>query len=135
MNFSIAGDTSIEMALPDTFVSVTTAFGTGADGFARASDVIADGYRSKASIEHFWNRSRRLPVVNAQYGVSLEDVGTGFTALAQLGIKGTAAVLRFAICMRTCQGVLKKVAKLLKQQGIEMRDAATGGFGSRCRDR
>jgi len=128
LNFSIAGDTSIEMAA-DTLVSVTTAFGTGADGFARASDVIAKTAAvSKASIESISESFKTASVVNAQYGVSLEDVGTGLAALAQLGIKGTAAGTSLRNMYADLSGRSEKVAKLLKQQGIEMRDAATGGF-------
>ena len=54
----------------------------------------------------FLNRSRRLQL-NAQYGVSLEDVGTGLAALAQLGIKAQQPVLRRNM-YADLSGVLKR---------------------------
>ena len=127
LNFSIAGTTDLKTAA-DTLVSVSTAFGMGAGGFGRVSDVISKAAAdSKSSVESFSSAMKTASVINKQYGVSLEDTATGIAALSQLGIEGSAAGTALRNAYADLSGRSIQVAKVLKQQGIEMR-TATGEF-------
>ncbi len=127
LNFSIAGTTSLDTAAT-TLMAVSTAFGMGAEGFSRAGDVISKAAAdSMTSVESFSEAMKTASVINAQYGVSLEDTATGLAALSQLGIQGTAAGTALRNMYADLSGRSIKVAKLLREQGIEMRDA-TGAF-------
>lgn len=126
LNLAQAGDTSIEKAA-DVLVSVTTAFGTGAEGFARAGDVIAKTAAvSKSSVESIGEAFKTASVVNKQFGVSLEDVGVGLAALSNLGINGTAAGVALRNMYVDLGGRTPKVANELKRLGVEARDLGTG---------
>lgn len=126
LNLAQAGDTSIEKAA-DVLVSVTTAFGTGAEGFARAGDVIAKTAAvSKSSVESIGEAFKTASVVNKQFGVSLEDVGVGLAALSNLGINGTAAGVALRNMYVDLSGRTPKVTNELKKLGVEARDAVTG---------
>ena len=127
LNFSIAGTTDLKTAA-DTLVSVSTAFGMGAAGFGRVSDVISKAAaESKTSVESFSNAMKTASVINKQYGVSLEDTATAIAAMSQLGIEGTAAGTALRNMYSDLSGRSTQVAKVLKAQGIEMR-TATGEF-------
>jgi phage-related minor tail protein len=77
LNFSISGTTDLKTAA-DTLISVSTAFGMGAAGFGRVGDVIAKAAaESKTSVDSFANAMKTASVINAKYGVSLEDTATG----------------------------------------------------------
>ena len=128
LNFAIAGTTSIQTAA-DTLVSVSTAFGMGAQGFERVGDVISKAAaESKTSVESFANAMKTASVIGAQYGVTLEDTSTMIAAMSQLGIEGTAAGTALRNMYADLSGRSAQVAKVLKAQGIEMRDLTTGGF-------
>lgn len=128
LNFAIAGTTNIQTAA-DTLVSVTTAFGMGAQGFERVGDVISKAAaESKTSVESFANAMKTASVIGAQYGVSLEDTATAIATMSQLGIEGTAAGTALRNMYADLSGRSAQVAKVLKAQGIEMRDLTTGGF-------
>lgn len=127
LNFSIAGTTDLKTAA-ETLMTVSTAFGLGASGFGKVADVISKAAAdSMTSVEAFANAMKTASVINAQYGVSLEDTATGIATLAQLGIQGTAAGTALRNMYADLSGRSIKVAKILRQQGIEMRDA-TGAF-------
>ena len=128
LNFSVAGDTDLKTAA-DTLVYVSTAFGLGAQGFGRVADVISKAAaESMSSVESFAGAMRQASVIGSQYGVSLEDTAVGIAALSQIGIQGTAAGTALRNMYADLSGRSMHVAKILKAQGIEMRDAATGGF-------
>ena len=127
LNFSVAGTTDLKTAA-DTLVSVSTAFGMGAAGFGRVADVISKAAaESKTSVDSFASAMKTASVINAQYGVSLEDTATGIAALSQLGIEGTSAGTALRNMYADLSGRSTQVAKVLKAQGIEMRNA-TGEF-------
>lgn len=128
LNFSVAGTTSIQTAA-DTLVSVATAFDMGAQGFGRIADVISKAAaESKTSVESFANAMKLASVINAQYGASLEDTATAIATMSQLGIQGTSAGTALRNMYADLSGRSIKVTKILKEQGIQLRDTATGGF-------
>lgn len=128
LNFSVAGTTNLETAA-ETLVAVTTAFGMGPQGFGQAADIISKAAaESMSSVEGFSNAMKTASVISAQYGVSLEDTATGIAALANLGIQATAAGTALRNMYADLSGRSMQVAKILRQQGIELRDATTGGF-------
>jgi TP901 family phage tail tape measure protein len=123
LNFSVAGTTDLKTAA-DTLMSVSTAFGLGSVGFSKVGDVISKAAaESMTSVESFSNAMKTASVINAQYGVSLEDTATGIALLSQLGIQGTAAGTALRNMYADLSGRSAQVARVLKQQGIEMRDA------------
>ena len=127
LNFSVAGTTDLKTAA-DTLVSISTAFGMGAEGFGRVADVVSKAAaESKTSVESFAAAMKTASVINKQYGVSLEDTATGLAALSQIGIEGTAAGTALRNMYADLSGRSQQVAKVLKAQGIEMR-TATGEF-------
>jgi TP901 family phage tail tape measure protein len=127
LNFSIAGTTDLKTAA-ETLMSVSTAFGMGAAGFARVGDVISKAAaESMTSVENFSSAMKTASVINAQYGVSLEDTATAIAAMSQLGIQGTSAGTALRNMYADLSGRSAQVAKVLRQQGIEMRDS-TGAF-------
>lgn len=127
LNFSVAGTTDLKTAA-DTLVSVSTAFGMGSAGFGRVGDVISKAAaESKTSVESFANAMKTASVINAQYGVSLEDTATALATMSQLGIEGTAAGTALRNMYADLSGRSAQVAKILRQQGIELRDT-TGQF-------
>lgn len=127
LNFSVAGTTDLKTAA-DALVSISTAFGMGAQGFGRVADVVSKAAaESKSSVESFANAMKTASVIHKQYGVSLEDTATSIAALSQLGIEGTAAGTALRNMYADLSGRSMQVAKVLKAQGIEMR-TATGEF-------
>ena len=128
LDFSVAGTTDLKTAA-ETLMSVSTAFNMGAGGFREVSDVISKAAAvSMTSVESFSSAMKTASVINAQYGVSLKDTATGIAALSQLGIQGTAAGTAMRNMYADLSGRSAQVAKVLRQQGIELRDVTTGGF-------
>lgn len=128
LNFSLAGDTSITEAA-DVLVSVTTAFGTGAAGFERSSDIIMRAAAdSKASVESFGSAMKTASVVGEQFNASQEDVAVMIQYLANLGIQGTAAGTAIRNMYADLSGRSGQTSKIIKQLGLDFRDAATGGI-------
>jgi len=128
LNFSVAGTTDLKTAA-DTLVSVSTAFGLGAEGFSRVADVITKASAiSMTSVEAFSGAMRQATVVNSQYGVSLEDTATGITALANIGIQASAAGTAFRNMYADLSGRSKKVEAVISSLGLKIRDSVTGGF-------
>lgn len=128
LNFSVAGMVPIQQAA-ETLVTVTTAFNMGAAGFSVAGDVIAKTAAiSKTSVEGMSGAFKTASVLNAQYGVTLTDVGVGLAALANLGIEASAAGTALRNMYADLSGRSTKVSVILKEQGIQLRDLATGKF-------
>lgn len=127
MDFSTAGDTDLKTAA-DVLVSVTTAFGTGAAGFAQSADIIARAAAdSKASVETFGEAMKTASVVGEIYGGSQEDVALMIQYLAQLGIQGTSAGTAVRNMFSDISGRSGQSVKLLKTLGLEFKDVTTGG--------
>ena len=128
LNLATAGTTDIKTAA-DVLVSITTAFGTGAAGFRQASDIMVRAAAdSKASIESIGEAMKTASVVGEQYGASIGDVGTMIALLANLGIQGSAAGTAIRNMFVDMSERTPKVAKIMKQFGLEFRDATTGGM-------
>jgi len=127
LNFSVAGTTDIKTAA-ETLMAVSTAFSMGAKGFGQVSDVISKAAaESMTSVEAFSGAMKTASVINAQYGVSLEDTATGIAALANLGIQASAAGTSLRNAYADLSGRSMQVANVLRKQGIELRDT-TGAF-------
>ncbi len=128
LNFSVAGTTDLKTAA-ETLMSVSTAFNMGSAGFREVADVISKAAaESMTSVENFSSAMKTASVINAQYGVSLKDTATNISALAQLGIQASAAGTAVRNMYADLSGRSVQVAKVLKSQGIELRDKTTGGF-------
>lgn len=128
LDFAVAGTTDLKTAA-DTLVSVTTAFGMGAEGFGYVGDVISKAAaESKTSVESFAGAMKQASVIGAQYGVTLKDTALGIMTLSQLGIEAGAAGTALRNMYADLSGRSMQVSKVLKQQGIELRDLSTGGF-------
>lgn len=123
MDFSLAGTTTIQNAA-DVLVSVTTAFGTGAEGFSRTSDIIVRAAAdSKASVESFGEAMKTASVVGEQYGAAQEDVAALISMLANLGIQGTSAGTAIRNMYADLSGRTGKTSKILRNFGLDLRDA------------
>ncbi len=128
MNFSMAGTTSIQNAA-DVLVSVTTAFGTGAEGFSRSSDIIVRAAAdSKASVESFGEAMKTASVVGEQFGASQEDVAALISLLANLGITGTAAGTSIRNMFSDLSGRTAQTTKIMQRFNLDFRDASTGAM-------
>ena len=129
MNFSMAGTTSIENAA-DVLVSVTTAFGTGAEGFQRTADIIMRAAAdSKASVESFGEAMKTASVVGEQYGAKQEDVALQIEYLANLGIQGSAAGTAIRNMYADITGRSGQVTKILKSLGMDFKDVEGNVLG------
>jgi len=127
MNFSVAGDTSLKAAA-DVMTSVATAFSIDAQHYNYVGDVISKTAAiSKASVESIGESFKSSSVLSKLYGLSLEDVGVGLAALSNLGIQGSAAGTALRNMYVDLAGRTPKVAKTLKELGLEVRDS-TGKF-------
>jgi len=126
LNFSVAGTTDLKMAA-ETLVSITTAFGMGAGGFAQAGDIVVRAAAdSKASVESFGEALKTASVAGEQFGAKLSDVAVQVEVLAQLGIQGSAAGTSIRNFYTDISGRTPKVVNAIKALGIEFRDTATG---------
>jgi TP901 family phage tail tape measure protein len=122
LDFSVAGTTDLKTAA-ETLMSVSTAFNMGSGGFREVSDVISKAAaESMTSVENFSSAMKTASVINAQYGVSLKDTAVNIAALSQLGIQASAAGTAVRNMYADLSGRSTQVAKVLKQQGIELRD-------------
>ena len=123
LNFSLAGDTTIQNAA-DVLVSVTTAFGTGAEGFQRSADIITRAAAdSKASVESFGEAMKLASVVGEQFGARQEDVAVMIQYMANLGIQGTAAGTAIRNLFADLSGRTSKTSKILAQMGVDFMQA------------
>lgn len=128
LNFAVAGDVDIKKA-SDVMTTVATAFSISAEAYNVVGDAIAKTAAvSKSSVEDIGEAFKTSSVLHKQYGVSLTDVGVGLAALANLGIKGSAAGTALRNMYVDLSGRTKEVAQTLKAAGIELRDQTTGNF-------
>lgn len=122
LNFAVAGTTSIQTAA-DVLTSVATAFKISASNYGYVGDVIAKTAAvSKSSVESIGSAFKTASVINAQYGVSLEDVGVSLALLSNLGIQGTAAGTALRNMYVDLSERTPKVAKALKEVGLQVLD-------------
>ena len=123
LQFSVAGTTDVKTAA-DSLVSISTAFGLGAEGFGRVSDVISKASAdSMVSVESFSESMKAASVIAGQYGASVEDVAVQVMALGNIGIRGSAAGTAIKNAYGNLAGNTKVAAETLKQLGVEALDA------------
>lgn len=123
LNFSVAGTTGIKQAA-DVMTSVATAFSITAEGYNYVGDVISKTAAvSKSSVESIGEAFKTASVLGKQYGVSLEDVGVGLAALANLGIQGSAAGTALRNMYVDLSGRTPKVQKALASVNLELRQS------------
>ena len=122
-NLAIVGGTDINKAA-ESLVTIGTAVGATskeydylADGIAKAANI------SLASVESIGEAVKRASVVNKLYGASFEDILTQTAALAQLGIKNTAAGTAITNFYANALGGTEKAKKALDELGFSFQDA------------
>jgi TP901 family phage tail tape measure protein len=122
-NLAIVGGTDINRAA-ESLVTIGTAFGATADQFDYVSDGIAKAANiSLASVESISEAVKRASVVNKLYGASFEDVLTQTAALAQLGIKNSAAGTAITNFYANAMGNTEKAKAALDALGFSFQDA------------
>lgn len=122
LNLATAGGTSIEKAA-ESLVTIGTAVGATAKSF----DMLADGITaaansSLASVDSIAESVKRASVVNKLYGASFDDILTQTAALAQLGIKNTAAGTAIVNFYSNSLGQTEKSKKALDALGMSFTD-------------
>lgn len=123
LNLATSGGTTIEKAA-EGLVSIGTAVGATAKNF----DYLADGITmaantSLASVDSITEAVKRASIVNKLYGASFEDILTQTAALAQLGIKNTAAGTAITNFYNNAVGNTQKSRKALDELGMSFTDA------------
>jgi TP901 family phage tail tape measure protein len=122
LNLATVGGTSIEKAA-ETLVQVGTALNIDANAYNRISDVIAmTAAASMSSVESVSEAFKSGSVVGKLYGATLEDIGTSFAMLSNLGIKGSAAGTALKNFYSVLQSGSEKVTTALKALGMTVSD-------------
>jgi TP901 family phage tail tape measure protein len=123
MNLATVGGTDINKAA-ESLVTIGTAVGATsqqydylADGISKAANI------SLASVDSIAEAVKRASVVNKLYGASFEDILTQTAALAQLGIKNSAAGTAITNFYANALGGTEKAKKALDQLGFSFQDA------------
>lgn len=123
LNLATAGGTSIENAA-EGLVSIGTAVGATAKSFDYLADgITAASNTSLASVDSITQAVKRASIVNKLYGASFDDVLTQTAALAQLGIKNTAAGTAITNFYNNAVGNTQKSRKALDELGMSFTDA------------
>lgn len=123
LNLATAGGTSIENAA-EGLVSIGTAVGATAKSFDYLADgITAAANTSLASVDSITQAVKRASIVNKLYGASFEDILTQTAALAQLGIKNTAAGTAINNFYNNAVGNTNKSREALKALGMSFTDA------------
>lgn len=123
LNLALVGGTSIEKAA-ESLVSIGTAVGATAKSFDYLADgIVAAANTSLASVDSISASVKRASIVNKLYGASFEDILTQTAALAQLGIKNTAAGTAITNFYNNAVGNTGKSRKALDDLGMSFTDA------------
>lgn len=122
LNLATSGGTSIEKSA-ETLVTIGTAVGAT----SREYDYLADAIQktaniSLASVDSISESVKRASVVNKLYGASFEDILTQTAALAQLGIKNSAAGTAITNFYANAMGGTDKAKKALDELGFSFQD-------------
>lgn len=116
-----------EMSVADAALATTAALSTfnlGMHEAVRVGDIFAKGASiSNASVAEIAEAMKQAGSGAAAYGLSLEDTVAQVTALAQAGIKGSAAGTAVKNSMKELYAPTNKAAKVMKQIGLETYDA------------
>ncbi|MGZ8888058.1 MAG: phage tail tape measure protein [Halobacteriota archaeon] len=122
LNLATAGGTDIKTAA-EGLVTIGTAVGATAEHYTVLADGITTAANvSLASVESITNTVKRASVVNKLYGASFEDILIQASALANLGIKDSAAGTAITNFYSDMQGKSEKAKKALKDLGVEFTD-------------
>ena len=123
LNLSVVGDIDLKKSA-DTLTGLGTAFGLTAQHYHYIADVIAKASAtSKASVESIADAMRMASVIHKQYGVSLEDMALGVSALNNLNIVGGAAGTALRNMYVDLSGRSSESRRALKQLGVDVKDA------------
>lgn len=122
LNLATAGGTTIEKAA-ESLVTIGTAVGATAKSFDTLADgITAAANSSLASVDSIAESVKRASVVNKLYGASFDDILTQTAALAQLGIKNTAAGTAIVNFYNNSLGQTEKSRKALDALGMSFTD-------------
>ena len=122
MNFSVAGDTTIEKSA-DVLSSVATAYKYTAKDYAYIADIISvAAASSKASVETMGEAFKSSSVVFTKFGVTLEDTALVMAMLNNVGVQGTAAGTAYRNMLTDLTGRTEKSKKALSELGMSMSD-------------
>jgi TP901 family phage tail tape measure protein len=122
LDFAVAGTTDLKTAA-DVMTSVATAFSLGAQSYNYVGDVISKAAAvSKASVENMGEAFKTASTLNSTYGASLEDVAVGLAALANVGIRGSAAGTALRNMYVDLSGRTKEVREAMKFLKLDLLD-------------
>jgi len=123
INLATAGGSTIEKAA-ESLVTIGSAVGATAKDFDYLADgITAAANTSLASVDSISEAVKRASVVNKLYGATFEDILTQTAALAQLGIKNTAAGTAITNFYANAVGSTKKAKDALDELGMSFTDA------------
>ena len=123
LNLATSGGTTIEKSA-EALVTIGTAVGATAAQYDYLADAIQKTANiSLASVDSIAESVKRASVVNQLYGASFEDILTQTAALAQLGIKNTAAGTAITNFYANARAETDKAKKALDALGFSFQDA------------
>lgn len=122
LNLAQGGEVSVEKSA-ETLVQVGTALGYTADAYEHVADVITKAAAaSMTSVDSISNAFKSAAAVGSTYGASLQDIALGLSAVANLGIQGTAAGTALKNFYKDMSASTDKVTKTLKDMGMSIKD-------------
>lgn len=122
LQFAAAGDLPLQSAA-ETLVAVGTAYRFGAESYSVVADVIAKtAAETMASVQAMAESFKTSSVVAQQYGISLGDTAAALGALAQIGIKGTAAGTSFRNMVTELNKGSGKAAEGVRELGVQIQE-------------
>lgn len=122
LNLSIGGGVSVEKSA-ETLVQVGTALGYTANEYDHVSDVIVKAAAaSMTSVESISGAFKSAAAVGEVYGASLKDIALGLSAIANLGIGGTAAGTALKNFYKDLSASTDKVTNTLKAMKLSIAD-------------
>jgi TP901 family phage tail tape measure protein len=130
LDLALTGDVSVEKA-SETLVQVATALGYTSKSFNHIADVIAKTAAvSMSSVESISASFMSASAAGEVYGARLQDMGLGLAALANLGVKATAAGTALKNFYKDISSGTDKTTKALAMMGLTLNDlkGADGKF-------
>ena len=122
LNLAVTGDVSVEKA-SETLVQVATALGYSSKSFDHIGDVIAKTAAvSMSSVESISASFMSAAASGEVYGARLEDMALGLAALANLGIKATAAGTAQKNFYKDLSSGTGNTTQALKMMGLALDD-------------
>jgi TP901 family phage tail tape measure protein len=122
LNLATSGGTTIEKSA-EALVTIGTAVGATSAEYDYLADAIQKTANiSLASVDSIAETVKRASVVNKLYGASFEDILTQSAALAQLGIKNTAAGTAITNFYANARAETEKAKKAVDALGFSFQD-------------